>query len=181
AAAPYNYQAQPATGQQQPTGFDWGQAAAPGLEQPTFGGQQFETQPGYRYQAGPQATQSFPQQSFPQQPYGQGGYPDPYAQAQAGQQQFGYETQQWQAPAPAHSGRKGLWIGLVSAFVVVAGVIVAVLFVTGVLYKKVFDQNALNTDIANQYNSHFLEKVTVNCPKGQRVKKDTTFTCSLSG
>jgi hypothetical protein len=50
------------------------------------------------------------------------------------------------------------------------------------LRPKVFDANALNSTISQQYKEKFGDSsISVNCPSDQKVSKGSTFTCDIPG
>lgn len=171
----------------------------PQQAQPT---QQWGSDPGaQQWQPAPQQQWSQPQQQQPQpqqwgqQPQPQWGDPNqqqPQQWGDPGQQQWGQQPQaqagQWGQPAqqqwgqqPASGGGKktGLIIGIaVAALVVAGGAVTAILLLTS---KDQLDQAAVQTGVAKVLeDSYGIEDVKdVQCPAGQEVAVDATFTCDL--
>ncbi|MGW1738473.1 DUF4333 domain-containing protein [Nocardia sp. NPDC001965] len=171
------------------------------------GGQQWQPAPPQQQQqwSQPQPQQPQPQQwgdpnqqqwGQQPQPQQQWGAPDPQQQPQWGdpnQQQWGQQPQaqsgQWGQPnqqqwapqqQPAGGGKKtGLIVGLaLLAVVLVAGAVVGILTLTA---KDQLDQAAVQTGVAKVLSeSYGIEDVKdVQCPAGQEVAVDATFTCDL--
>lgn len=169
------------------------------------GGQQWQPAPPPQQQQWsqpqPQPQQPQPwgdpnQQQWGQQPpQQQWGAPDPQQpqwsdpnQQQWGQQpqaqsgQWGQPNQQQWAPPQQSSGggkKTGLIVGLaLLAVVIIAGAVVGILTLTA---KDQLDQAAVQTGVAKVLSeSYGIEDVKdVECPAGQEVAVDATFTCDL--
>ncbi|MFI2230567.1 DUF4333 domain-containing protein [Nocardia testacea] len=172
------------------------------------GGQQWQPAPQQQQQWSqpqPQPQQPQPQQwndpnqqqwgQQPQPPQQQWGDPnqqpqwsDPNQQQwgqqpqQQPQQQWGQPNQQqWgQQPQPSGGGKKtGLIIGVaLLAVVLVVGAVVGILTLTA---KDQLDQAAVQTGVAKVLaDSYGIDDVKdVQCPAGQEVAVDATFTCDL--
>jgi hypothetical protein len=125
------------------------------------GGQQWQPAPPQQQQQWSQP-QPQPQQPQPQQ------WNDPNQQQWAGQQ------------PPSGGGKKtGLIIGVaVLAVVLVVGAVVGILTLTA---KDQLDQAAVQTGVAKVLaDSYGIDDVKdVQCPAGQEVAVDATFTCDL--
>ncbi|WP_328396764.1 DUF4333 domain-containing protein [Nocardia sp. NBC_00416] len=161
-------------------------------------------QPQQWSQPQPQPQQPQPQQwegqqqwgqQQPQQPPQQWGDPNQQQPqwSDPGQQQWGQQPQaqsgQWGQPGqqqwagqqqPSGGGKKtGLIVGLsLLAVVLIAGAVVLILTLTA---KDELDQAAVQTGVAKVLGeSYGIEDVKdVQCPAGQEVAVDATFTCDL--
>ncbi|MEU4838966.1 DUF4333 domain-containing protein [Nocardia testacea] len=125
-----------------------------------------------------------PQQQWgdPNQQQPQWSDPNQQQWGQQPQQQWGQPNQQqWgQQPQPSGGGKKtGLIIGVaLLAVVLVVGAVVGILTLTA---KDQLDQAAVQTGVAKVLaDSYGIDDVKdVQCPAGQEVAVDATFTCDL--
>lgn len=172
----------PQWGQQKP-GFGPGEQGPP----PGYGGQPQYGQPGPSpYGQPPYGGQPYGQPGQPgyQGGYGQpgqpGGYGQPGQQAQPGQG-WPYPQQYGQPPVPKKKSSLP-WVLLVVGVVVIAGVVVVLLAVTGALGRTTFDQVAVQDGVKKILTEDYkIENVgEVSCPAGQEVEPGATFTCSAS-
>lgn len=191
------YGQDPAQQQQQ----QWGQ------QPPAYG-----QQPGYPQQQPPQQwaqPDQTQQQWAPQQQPGQTGAHDPQqwaqqqpggAYPQSGPQQIQYGQQPGQPgqpgqydygqqpgfpPAPPQGekkSKKGLFIGVGAALVVIAAVLVLGFVTPGFFNTKVFDSGAMQGDVQKILTGTYkLDGVSnVNCPAQQEVKDGASFTCTAT-
>ncbi|WP_431940246.1 DUF4333 domain-containing protein [Nocardia grenadensis] len=156
------------------------------------GGQQWQPAPPQQQWSQPQP-QPQPQQPQPQQWGQQPQWGDPNQQqpqwsdpnqqwGQQPQQQWGHPNQQQWGQQPQQSGggkKTGLIIGVaVLVVVLVVGAVVGILTLTA---KDQLDQAAVQTGVAQVLaDSYGIDDVKdVQCPAGQEVAVDATFTCDL--
>ncbi len=119
------------------------------------------------------ATPGYGQEQYGQEQYGQPGYGQPgygqpgYGQGQPGQPGYGQ---------PASKSKKGLWISLVAA-VVIIGAVVGILFATGVIAgNKSLSHTAVEQTIERQTGA---ENVSCNNGEDFEMSSDNaTFTCT---
>ncbi|MBF6331384.1 DUF4333 domain-containing protein [Nocardia transvalensis] len=150
---------------QPPQQHGWTPAPQPqwGQSQPSWPQQPPQSQPW-------DATQQQQQWGQPQQQWGQ-------PQQQWGQPQQSWDQQQLQ-PTPAKKSKKGLFIALGAAVVViVVAVVLAVVF----LGSDKLDNKAVQSGVQKVLkDSYGIDDVQdVNCPSGQKVEIGKTFDCSL--
>lgn len=168
-APPQQQWSQPQPQPQQPQPQQWND---PNQQQ---WGQQPQTQWG-------DPNQQQPQWGDPNQQQPQWSDPNQQQWGQQPQQQWGQPNQQqWGQQPPSSGGGKktGLIIGgAVLAVVLVAGAVVGILTLTA---KDQLDQAAVQTGVAKVLaDSYGIDDVEdVQCPAGQEVAVDATFTCDL--
>jgi len=154
----------------QPVG-PFGQPQQPGPSQPY--GQQPYGQPPY----GP------PQQQYGQQPYGQPPYgqpqqygqpPQPYGQPAYGQP-GAYGQQPYGQPAPPTKSRVGLIAGVTVGLLVLIAVAVVLAMS---LSSTVLDRNAVQRDVAAQFEEREGVAVELECAEEMKVEADATYECT---
>ncbi|WP_370948979.1 DUF4333 domain-containing protein [Amycolatopsis sp. cg5] len=149
----------------------WAQPGQTGAHDPSQWAQQ-QQQPGGAYpQSGPQQIQ-----------YGQPGQPGPYGDPGQYGQQPGFPPAPPAGAAGEKKSKKGLFIGVGAALVVIAAVLVLGFVTPGFFNTKVFDNNAMQSDVQKILTGTYkLEGVTkVTCPAEQEVKDGASFSCTAT-
>ncbi|MCX5045823.1 DUF4333 domain-containing protein [Aldersonia sp. NBC_00410] len=161
---------------QQPPQQPW-TGGQPGHGAPWPGQQQWPQQPGpqQHWQPGQYADQPYPQQ-WPQQPYGtaQPYGTQPYGQAQP----YGYGEV---PPTPADGGKRSRTpLFIVLAVLIVVGVGVGAIYYFAA--SSTLDRQAAEAGVTQVLTeSYGLQNVAdASCPAGQKVKKDDTFSCTVT-
>ncbi|SOD97445.1 DUF4333 domain-containing protein [Blastococcus haudaquaticus] len=163
--------------QQQPPPQPYGQPA-PG-QQPQYGPPQQSGQQPYGQQP-----QYGPPQQAGQQPYGapqQYGPPPQYGQPPYGQQgpygqpPYGGPGAPYGQPAPAKKSRVGLIAAVTVGLLVLIGVGV-VLAMT--MSSTVLDRNAVQRDVAAQFEEREGVAVELECAQEMKVESDATYECT---
>jgi hypothetical protein len=159
-------------GHPQQGGYPGQQGGGWGQQYPPSGPQQQQYPP-----SGPQQQQYPPSGGLPQQR--PGGY-----------QQQPYE-QQWQQPGQAYSQYPGgyeqqekksktwLWVTLGVVVVAVAAVAVLGFLTPGWFVTKTFDSAAVEEGVVKILGENYKIE-NVQCPDGQEVKQDHSFTCTAT-
>ncbi|MCW2583724.1 MAG: hypothetical protein JWQ53_2514 [Klenkia sp.] len=155
-------------GQQPSYGQSSGQYGQPSYGQPQGG------TPGQYGQYGQPGQYGPPGQYGQSSPYGPGGQ---YGQSGPGQQQYGQQGS-WQAGnqgAPAKKGKTGLIVGLIALAVVV---IAAAIILPLVLGGTRLDPQAVQRDVATQFEERESVAVDLTCPDDMDVSVGETYQCT---
>ena len=163
---PYGQPQQPAPTQQ------FGQ---PNYGPPSYGPPQqpAASQPYGQPSYGPPQQPYGPPQQFGQQPYGQ---PPQYGPPQYGQQPpYAGPGAPYGQPAPAKKSRVGLIAGVtVGLLVLIAvGVVLAL-----TMSSTVLDRNAVQRDVAAQFEEREGVAVELECAQEMKVESDATYECT---
>ncbi|MGY1802286.1 DUF4333 domain-containing protein [Blastococcus sp. SYSU D00922] len=142
---------------QPPSGQQYGQPSygAPQYQQPYGSPQQPPSQPYGAPQYG--------QQQYGQQPYGQ-----------YGQQPFGQQPYDRPAAAPSKS-RVGLIAGVTAGLLVLIALVVVLVMN---LSSTVLDRNAVQRDVATQFEEREGVAVELSCDDEMKVEAGATYTCT---
>ncbi|MDF0530554.1 DUF4333 domain-containing protein [Tsukamurella sp. 8F] len=163
----------------QPGQYPGQQYQQPGQQQYGYPGQQFGGQPGV-----PQPGQFDPNQQYQYPPQGQFPQGQQFGTGQFDPNQPGGFGSATAAPQAGGGKKKGLLFGGIGAgLVVLVAIVIGVLFLTGVLGGKKFDNAAVNDGVkkvlTEQYNASDVSKVTCNTD-GVKVKEGNTFDCAAT-